>query len=196
MELLNILKINFNTIHTALLTEQISRNQIEGWCYTNETWEPKAQRQCYEGTDSNSNNDNNTMVNNKNNTQNNFFLSGPTEEADRRVCAKKKKKQQMHKEFKDVFFFMNRMSEGIFSLQVKVDSKLYQALLRCMAYVLGKPFEVELEWLLQLNTAIPLGVDEATKQCNSFCAHMIAEWKVQTLPRSNEAKSGLDKTSQ
>ena len=37
--------------------------------------------------------------------------------------------------------------EGTFSLQPKPDSKPYQVPLRCVAYVLEKPFKEELEWL-------------------------------------------------
>ena len=53
---------------------------------------------------------------------------------------------QLHKEFEDVFNGMGCFS-GTFLLQLKPDSKPYQASLRCMAYALQKPFKEELERL-------------------------------------------------
>ena len=52
--------------------------------------------------------------------------------------------QQIHNEFKDVFSGISCLDDT-FSLQVKADSKPQQALPRCMAYVLQKPFKQELE---------------------------------------------------
>ena len=51
-----------------------------------------------------------------------------------------------NKDFDDVFNSIGCI-EGTFSLQLKPDSKPYQALLRCMAYALQKPFQDELERL-------------------------------------------------
>ena len=54
--------------------------------------------------------------------------------------------QQLHKEFEDVFNGIGCFN-NTFSLQLKLDSKPYQAPPRCVAYALQKPFEEELERL-------------------------------------------------
>ena len=58
--------------------------------------------------------------------------------------------------------------EGTFSLQLKPDSKPYQAPPRCVAYALQKPFEDEMDWLQKLDIITPLGVDKTAEWCNSF----------------------------
>ena len=58
--------------------------------------------------------------------------------------------------------------EETFSLQVKPDSKPYQAPLWCVAYALQKTFKVELEKLQRQDIITPLGVDETVERCNSF----------------------------
>ena len=55
-----------------------------------------------------------------------------------------------------------------FSLQLKLDSKLYEAPLRFMAYVLQKPFEEELKRVQKKDIIVPLRVDETSEWCNSF----------------------------
>ena len=58
--------------------------------------------------------------------------------------------------------------EGLFSLQLKLDSKPYQVPPRCIAYALQKPFKEELQWLQKLDIIAPLGVDKTAEWCNSF----------------------------
>ena len=75
--------------------------------------------------------------------------------------------QQLHKDFEDVFNDIGCF-DGTLSLQLKPDSKPYQVPLRCMAYVLQKPFEEESERLQKQDIIGPLGIDETAKWCNSF----------------------------
>ena len=58
--------------------------------------------------------------------------------------------------------------EGTFSLQVKPDSKPYQAPPQCVAYALQKMFKEELEKPLRQDIKPPLGMDETVEWCNSF----------------------------
>ena len=57
--------------------------------------------------------------------------------------------------------------EGICRMQVKEDSKSYQAALGHVVYVLHKSLK-ELEWLQQLDIIVPLCIDETVEWCNSF----------------------------
>ena len=58
--------------------------------------------------------------------------------------------------------------KGTFSLQLKPDSKPYQAPPRHMAYALQKPFKEELNCLQELDIIASLGVEEMAEWCNSF----------------------------
>ena len=58
--------------------------------------------------------------------------------------------------------------KGTFSLQLKPDSKPYQAPPRHVAYALEKPFKEELECLQEMDIVTLLGVDETSEWCNSF----------------------------
>ena len=73
----------------------------------------------------------------------------------------------IHMRFDDVFNGIGCF-EGTFSLQLKPDSKPYQAPPRCVAYVLQKPFKEELRQLQELDIITLLGVDETSEWCNSF----------------------------
>ena len=53
-------------------------------------------------------------------------------------------------------------------LQLKQGSKPYQALPRCVAYTLQKPFEEEVKHLQKQDIIAHLGVDETVEWCNSF----------------------------
>ena len=55
-----------------------------------------------------------------------------------------------------------------FSLQLKPDSKPYQAPPRPMPYMLQKLFKKELEQLQEQDIIAYLGVDEMAEWCNSF----------------------------
>ena len=70
--------------------------------------------------------------------------------------------QQIHKDFDDVFSGI-WCFEGTFSLQLKPDSKPYQAPPRHVAYALQKPFQEELERLQKQDIIPPLGVDDTSK---------------------------------
>ena len=75
--------------------------------------------------------------------------------------------QILHTRFGDVFNGIGCF-EGTFSLQLKPDSKQYQAPPRCMAYVLQKPFKEGLRCLQEIDIITPLGVDKTSEWCNSF----------------------------
>ena len=57
--------------------------------------------------------------------------------------------------FTEIGFF-----DGTFSVQVKENSKPYEALPRWMAYGLQKPLKEELEWLQKQDIITPLCGDE------------------------------------
>ena len=63
-------------------------------------------------------------------------------------------------------------------MQLKPDSKPYQAPLRHVVYVLQKPFKKELDWLQKMDIVILLGVDETVEWCNSFVLVPKANGKV------------------
>ena len=68
--------------------------------------------------------------------------------------------------------------EDTFLLQLKLDSKPYQAPPRHVAYALQKLFKDELDWLQKLDIITPLGVDETVEWCNSFVLVCKANGKV------------------
>ena len=71
------------------------------------------------------------------NTITNYFLSSPNVEADKRKSIKLM--WEIHNTFGDVFNGIGCF-KGTFSLQLKPNSKPYQAPPRSMAYALQKPF--------------------------------------------------------
>ena len=85
------------------------------------------------------------------------FLPGPDDKADMSVSAKLTK--QLQSKFKD-FCTGIGCFEGTFSLQVKADSKPYQAPPRYVAYLLQKPFAGELEKFQQLDMIAPIVTDK------------------------------------
>ena len=94
-----------------------------------------------------------------------YFLPGPSQESDRRENTKIT--EQIQRDFEDVFNHRGCF-DGMFSLQLKPDSKPYQAPLRHIAYALQKPFKGELERLQQQDIITPLSIDETVGWCNSF----------------------------
>ena len=76
--------------------------------------------------------------------------------------------QSIHTKFGDVFNGIGCF-EGTFSLQLKADSKPYQAPPRHVAYALQKPFKEELRCLQEMDIITLLGVDETSKWGNSLC---------------------------
>ena len=67
--------------------------------------------------------------------------------------------RQLQREFEEVLNGI-RCFDGTFSLQVKPNSKLYQAPIQWVAYALQKAFEKELKTLQQQDMMTPLVVDE------------------------------------
>ena len=115
------------------------------------------------------------MVKAKANKPTEYFLTGPTYDSDKRKSVEST--QWIHKDFDDVFNGIECF-EGIFSLQLKPDSKPYQAPPWCMAYALQEPFHDELERLQQQDIITPLGVNETSEWCNSFVLVPKANGKV------------------
>ena len=68
--------------------------------------------------------------------------------------------------------------EDTFLLQLKPDSKPYQAPLRHVVYALEEPFKDELDWLQKLYIITQLGVDETAEWCNSLCVSTQSNGKV------------------
>ena len=85
--------------------------------------------------------------------------------------------QKIHKTFGNILNGI-RCFEGTFSLQLKPDSKPYQAPPRHVAYALQKLFKEELEHLQEMDIIRPLGVDEMAEWCNSFMLVPKANGKV------------------
>ena len=85
--------------------------------------------------------------------------------------------QKIHETFGNVFNGIGCL-EGTFSLQLKPNSKPYQAPPRHVAYALQKPFKEELECLQEMDIITPLGVDEMAEWCNRFVLVPKANGKV------------------
>ena len=95
----------------------------------------------------------------------NYFFSSSNVDADKRKSSDLM--QKIHNTFWEVFNGIGCF-KGTFSLQLKPDSKLYQAPPRCVAYALQTPFKEELEHLQRMDIITPLGVDETAGWSNSF----------------------------
>ena len=74
--------------------------------------------------------------------------------------------QSIHTRFGDVFNSIGCF-KGTFPLQLKPDSKPYQAPPRHVAYALQKTFKEGLKCLQEMDIITPLGV-ETSEWCNSF----------------------------
>ena len=140
-------------VHTVWESTQIQETYGAEKCYTNKTSISKSKNKNTKPT-----------VNAEANNSTRYFIAGPNCDSDKRRNAEST--QQIHKDF-DKFSAIGCF-EGIFSLQLKPDSKPYQALLRCMAYALQKLFQDELERLQQHDIIALLGVNETLEWCNSF----------------------------
>ena len=75
--------------------------------------------------------------------------------------------KQLQRGFEDLFSGIGCF-DGMFSLQVKPDNKLYQEPPRHIAYALQKLFKEELERHQQQDIMTPLGIDEMAEWCNGF----------------------------
>ena len=104
----------------------------------------------------------------------NYFLSEQSYYSNRKRSTEIT--QQLHKDFEDVFNGIGCF-DGTFSLQLKSDSRPYQAPLRCMAYALQKPFKEELE-SYKRDIIAPLGIDKTATWCNSIVLVPNANGKV------------------
>ena len=85
--------------------------------------------------------------------------------------------QSIQTRFGDIFNGIGCF-KGTFSLQLKTDSKRYQAPPRYLAYALQEPFKEQLRQLQEMDTITPLGVDETLEWCNSFVLVADANGKV------------------
>ena len=108
----------------------------------------------------------------------NISCHDQTNETDKRKSAKRT--QQIHKEFDNAFHGIGCF-EGTVLLQLKPNSRPYQAPPRCEAYVLQKPFKDKMDRLQQLDIITPLGVDEMFEWCNSFVLVPKAKGKVRLV---------------
>ena len=115
------------------------------------------------------------MVNAEAHKSTEYFFAGPTYDSKQRESVEST--QQIHKEFDNVFNGI-WCFEGTFSLQLKPDSKLYLALLKCVAYTLQNLFQGKLERLQKQDIIVPLGVDEMLEWCNSYVLVPKANGKV------------------
>ena len=106
----------------------------------------------------------------------NYFYSSSNTGADKIKSINMTKR--VHEEFSSMFNGIGCFA-CTFSLQLKPDSKPYQAPPRCIAYALQKPFKEELEHLQELDITVPLGVDKMAEWCNSFVLVPKANGKVQ-----------------
>ena len=84
--------------------------------------------------------------------------------------------QSIHSRFGNIFNGIGCF-KGTFSLQLKQDSKPYQAPPRHVAYALQEPFKEELRQLQQMDIIMPVG-DETLEWCNSFVLVPKANGKV------------------
>ena len=85
--------------------------------------------------------------------------------------------QKIHNTFGNIFNGTGCF-EGKFSLQLKPDSKQYQAPPRHVAHALQKPFMEELKHLQKMDIITPLWVDEMAEWCHSFVLVPKANGKV------------------
>ena len=88
-----------------------------------------------------------------------YFRSSTNREADKRTS--QLITQRIYNEFRYVFT-VNGCSDGMFRLQVKEGSWLYQAPPRRVAYVLKQPLREELELLQNHQIIVLLGMDEVS----------------------------------
>ena len=157
---LNIINLNIDSIQLEIANCKTNREQemhtmAEG-CTNTDAEEINKQ-------DANGQNDQN-ISNNSNNSVN-YFLSSSNIMADKRQSSEMT--QKIHDRFGNVFNGIGCF-EGTFSLQLKPNSKPYQAPPGCVAYALQKPFKEELEHLQKMDIITPLGIDETFEWCNSF----------------------------
>ena len=150
IETLGILTINCNIIETK---EADSSKE----CKTDTSQEIDGTEKCFINKDNISEfeNEDKPIVTDNDTNSIKYFLTGPNSDNNKRVSAEIT--QQIQREFKDVFSGIGCFN-GTFSLQVKPDSKPYQAPPRHIAYALQQPFKEELECLQQQDIIAVIGV--------------------------------------
>ena len=154
---LNIINLNIDSIQAEIASCQTNKEQemhvVAEGCTHMDAGAINKQ-------DANSQNE----QNNSNNSIN-YFFSSSNIMADKRQSSEMT--QRIHDRFGNVFNGI-WCFEGRFSVQLKPNSKPYQAPPRHVAYALQKSFKEELECLQRMEIITPLGVDETLEWCNSF----------------------------
>ena len=175
---LSLIKLNIDSIQVLTAEcktnkEQETHTSLEACTNTNTTRDEDCKN-------------NNVSVDNKQDTNGhncpgnkhvtiNYFHSLNNVDADKRSSITMM--QRIHTRFGN-FFNGIESFEGTFSLQLKPDSKPYQAPPRYVAYALQEPFKEELRCLQEMDIITPLGVDETLEWCNSFMLVPKANGKV------------------
>ena len=95
----------------------------------------------------------------------NYFFSSNNTDADKRKSSEMT--QKIHDRFGNIFNGTGCF-KGMFSLQLRPDSKPYQVPPGHVVYALQKSFKEELEHLKKMDIITPLGVDEMAEWCNNF----------------------------
>ena len=165
---LNIIKINIHSIGAEDTRDSEWCANIHTTQGSNHKQETYRAEKCCTNKDSistSTNNNTKPTVETKAIKSMEYFLAGPTYDSDKRKSVEST--QQIYEDLDDVFNCIGCF-EGKFSLQLKPDSKPYQALPRCVAYALQKQFQDELERLQQQDIIAHFGVDMTSEWCNSF----------------------------
>ena len=166
---LNINNVNIDSIEEECTLKENCNTNISDTKMSNIKWETHGAKESYTNTNEdlkNTNNVNGLDGNTNTNTLTNCFLSSPNIDIDKSKSVKLT--QQIYNVFDNVFNGIGYF-EGTFALQLKPDSKPYQAPPRCVAYVLQKPFKDELDWLQKLDMITPLGVEKQQNGVIALC---------------------------
>ena len=156
---LNIINLNIDSIQVEIASCKTNREQemhamAEG-CTNRDAGEIKQD----------ANGQNHQNISNNSNNSANYFFSSSNIMVDNRQSGKMT--QKIHNRFGIIFNGIGHF-KGMFSLQLKPNSKPYQAPPRHVAYALQKPFKEELEHLQKLDIITPLGVDETSEWCSGL----------------------------
>ena len=117
----------------------------------------------------------------------NYFHSLNNVDADKRSSIAMM--QRIHTRFGNIFNGIGCF-KGTFSLQLKPDSKPFQAPPRCVAYALWEPFKKELRCLQEMVIITQLGIDKTLEWRNSFVLVPKTNGKVRLCldPRQPQAR--------
>ena len=175
---LNSINLNTGSIQTVTAECKINKKQethtgIVACTNTSTTWGEDAKDNSVRGDNKQDTNGHSHPVD-KHISINYFYLSNNID-ADKRSSTDMM--QKIHTRFGSVFNGIGCF-KGTFSLQLKPDSKPYQAPPRHVAYALQEPFKEELRCLQEMDIITPLGIDETTEWCNSFVLVPKANGKV------------------